>query len=65
MVTVEREDFEGSFMTTLTFTDGNEGQEIQVYVWEANAIETALKSMSLAQVKALRDTTGKSIIKEW
>lgn len=65
MVKVEREDFEGSFMTTLRFIDGNEGQEIQVYVWEANAIEAALASMSLAQVQALKGTVGKSTIKEW
>ena len=30
MVKVEREDFEKSFMVTLKFTNGNQGQEIQV-----------------------------------
>jgi hypothetical protein len=32
MVKVERIDFEDSFMTTLVFTDGKKGQEIQVYM---------------------------------
>jgi hypothetical protein len=49
----------------MRFKDGNQAQEIQVYVWEANAIETAIQSMSLAQVTALKNTVGKQTIKEW
>jgi hypothetical protein len=65
MVSVEREDIRDSFMTIMRFKDGNHAQEIQVYVWEANAIETAIQSMSLAQVTALKNTVGKQTIKEW
>ncbi len=65
MVSVEREDIKDSFITIMRFKDGNQAQEIQVYVWEANAIETAIQSMSLAQVTALKNTVGKQTIKEW
>ena len=65
MVKVERVDFEDSFMTTLIFTDGNKGQEIQVYAWEADAIEVSLKSLPLAAVMAFYNKSGKTTIKEW
>ena len=65
MVSVERVDKEESFITTLIFTNGNKGQEIQVYVWEADAIETALKTLSLQVVMALYNKSGKTTIKEW
>ena len=65
MVSVERVDKEESFITTLIFTNGNKGQEISVYVWEADAIETALKTLSLQVVMALYNKSGKTTIKEW
>ena len=65
MVKVERIDFEDSFMTTLVFTDGNKGQEIQVYAWEADAIEVSLKSLPLSAVMGFYNKTGKTTIKEW
>ena len=65
MVKVEREDFEDSFVTKLIFTDGNKGQEINVYAWEADAIETSLKSLPLAAVMGFYNKTGKTTIKEW
>jgi len=65
MVKVEREDFEESFVTKLIFTDGNKGQEISVYAWEADTIETALKGLPLAAVMAFYNKTGKKVIKEW
>jgi hypothetical protein len=65
MVKVERVDYEDSFMTTLVFTNGNQGQEIQVYAWEADAIEVSLKSLPLSAVMAFYDKTGKTTIKEW
>jgi hypothetical protein len=65
MVYVEREDFEESFVTILRFVNGNKGQEISVYAWEADAIESALQSLSLAQVMALYNRVGKSVIKDW
>ena len=65
MVSVERIDKEDSFTTTLVFTNGNKGQEIEVYTWEADSIETALKSLSLQAVMALYNKTGKTTIKEW
>ena len=65
MVKVERVDFEDSFMTTLIFTNGNQGQEIQVYTWEADAIEVSLKSLPLEAVMAFYNKTGKTTIKEW
>ena len=65
MIKVEREDFEKSFVTTLIFTNGNEGQEIQVYAWEADAIEASLKTLPLEAVLALYNKSGKSTIKEW
>ena len=65
MVKVEREDFEKSFVTTLTFTDGNEGQEIQVYAWEADAIEASLKTLPLEAVLGFYNKSGKTTIKEW
>ena len=65
MVKVERIDFEKSFMTTLVFTNGNQGQEIQVYAWEADAIEISLKSLPLSAVMGFYNKTGKTTIKEW
>jgi len=65
MVKVEREDFEKSFVTTLIFTDGNEGQEIQVYAWEADAIEASLKTLPLEAVLGFYNKSGKTTIKEW
>ena len=65
MVKIERIDTKDSFITTLVFTNGNQGQEISVYVWEADAIEVALKSMSLSIVQGFYDKTGSTIVKEW
>ena len=65
MVKVEREDFEESFMVTLIFTNGNKGQEIQVYAWEADAIEASLKTLPLAAVMGFYNKSGKKVIKEW
>ena len=65
MVKVEREDFEESFMVTLKFTNGNKGQEIQVYAWEADAIEASLKTLPLAAVMGFYNKSGKTTIKEW
>ncbi len=65
MVKVEREDFEESFMVTLIFTDGNKGQEIQVFAWEADSIEASLKTLPLAAVMAFYNKSGKKTIKEW
>lgn len=65
MVKVEREDFEKSFVTKLIFTDGDEGQEIQVYAWEADAIEASLKTLPLEAVLGFYNKSGKTTIKEW
>ena len=65
MVKVERIDFEDSFMTTLVFTDGNKGQEISVYAWEADAIEISLKSLPLSAVMGFYNKSEKTTIKEW
>jgi hypothetical protein len=65
MVKIERIDYEDSFMTTLIFTNENKGQEIQVYAWEADGIETALKSMPLSVVMGYYNKVGKTIVKEW
>ena len=65
MVKVEREDFEESFVTKLIFTDGNNGQEIQVYTWEADAIEASLKTLPLEAVLGFYNKSGKTTIKEW
>ena len=51
-ISVEREDLPESFVTILRFINGNETQEIQVYKWEANAIESKVKGLSAAQVLA-------------
>jgi hypothetical protein len=65
VVKVERVDYEDSFITTLIFTDGNKGQEISVYAWEADNIETALKSMPLEVVMGYYNKKGKTTVKEW
>ena len=65
MVKVERIDTKDSFTTTLVFTNGNLGQEISVYAWEADAIEAALKNMPLSIVQGFYDKTGKTVVKEW
>ena len=65
MVKVEREDFEKSFVTKLIFTDGNNGQEIEVYAWEADAIEASLKTLPLEAVLGFYNKSGKTTIKEW
>ena len=65
MVKVEREDVKGSFETILRLIDGNEAQELRVYVWEADVIIEKLKTMSLTAVNSLKNKTGKVIVKEW
>ena len=65
MVKVEREDIKGSFQTILRLIDGNEAQELKVYVWEADIIIEKLKTMSLTAVNSLKNKTGKVIVKEW
>ena len=65
MVKVEREDFEESFVTKLIFTDGDNGQEIEVYSWEADAIEASLKTIPEEAVLAFYNKSGKTTIKEW
>ena len=65
MVKIERIDYEDSFVTTLVFTNGNKGQEIQVYAWEADNIETALKSLPIAVIMGYYNKVGKTTIKEW
>tara|TARA_R110000822_G_scaffold121079_1_gene254828 strand:- start:1328 stop:1528 length:201 start_codon:yes stop_codon:yes gene_type:complete len=65
MVKVEREDIKGSFQTILRLIDGDEAQEILVYVWEADIIIEKLKTMPLTIVNSLKNKTGKVIVKEW
>jgi hypothetical protein len=65
MVKVEREDFEESFVTKLIFTDGNNGQEIYIYAWEADAIEASLKTLPLEAILGFYNKSGKTTIKEW
>lgn len=65
MVKVTRVDHPESFTSTLIFENENKGQEIQVYKWEANAIENKVKGMSLAQVMALYNLEDKRVIAEW
>jgi hypothetical protein len=65
MVKVEREDFEESFVTKLIFTDGNKGQEIYIYAWEADAIEASLKTLPLEAILGFYNKSGKTTIKEW
>jgi hypothetical protein len=62
---VEREDIKGSFQTILRLIDGNESQELQVYVWEADVIVAKIQGMSKASVLALKNTVSKSVVKEW
>ena len=52
-------------MTTLVFTNGNKGQEISVYAWEADNIESALKTLPLSVVMGYYNKTGKTLVKEW
>ena len=65
MVKVEREDTKGSFETILRLIDGNQAQELRVYVWEADLIIEKLKTMSLTEVNSLKNKTEKVIVKEW
>ena len=65
MVEVTRIDHPKSFMSTLKFENGNIGQEIQVYKWEANAIETKVKTLSIAQVMALYNLEDNRVIATW
>ena len=55
MVKVEREDIKGSFQTILRLIDGDEAQEILVYVWEADIIIEKLKTMPLTIVNSLKN----------
>ena len=65
MVSVEREDIVGSFISILRFINGNKSQEIQVYKWEANNIVTALQGLSLNTINTMYNLTGKSTVKTW
>ena len=59
-----REDKEKSFETKLIFQDGNEANEIMVYTWEADTIETAIKSMPWKKIKDYKKVKGIKTIKE-
>jgi len=65
MVKVERIDQNKSFETVLKFINGNETQEIRVYVWEADVIETALQSLSLSALNQFYTKSGTTTVKEW
>ena len=65
MVKVERIDYEDSFVTILKFTNGNKGQEVQVYTWEADNIESVLKTLPLSVVMGYYNKVGTTLIKEW
>ena len=62
---VEREDIAGSFQTILRLIDGNESQELSVYIWEADIIVAKLQGMSKTSVMALKNSVNKSVVKEW
>ena len=59
-----RHDKINSFQTKLIFQDGNSTNEIYVYVWEADNIETALKSLTWSKIKSYKSKTGSKTIKE-
>ena len=65
MVKLERIDVENSFITIFRFINGNEAQEIQVYTWEADAIETKVKNVSLATIGQLYNKSGTTLVKDW
>lgn len=62
---IEREDIKDSFITILRLFDqtGKSAQEIQVYVWEADAIESKVSSMTWNQINSFYTLEDKRIIK--
>lgn len=65
MVEVERIDVPNSFQTILKFNDGNTSQEIPVFSWEADAIESKLMSIDSVTINQIYTKTGKKPVKTW
>jgi len=65
MAKIERIDTEGSFMTTLRLIsdNGREATEINVPVWEVDAMETKIKNTTWVNIKALQAKKGTLTIK--
>lgn len=65
MVSVEREDIPESFISILRFKNGNKGQEIQVYKWEADVIVTKLQTFTLSAINTMYNLDVKTTVKSW
>jgi len=65
MAKIERIDTKGSFMTTLRLIsdNGKEATEINVPVWEVDAMETKIKSTTWNNIKLLQNKEGTTTIK--
>ena len=65
MAKIERVDTKGSFTTLLILTsdNGKETHEIHVPVWEADAMETKIKTATWLSIKTLRDKEGRKTVK--
>jgi len=65
MAKIERIDTKGSFMTTLRLIsdNGKEATEINIPVWEVDAMETKIKSTTWNNIKLLQNKEGTTTIK--
>jgi len=64
MVKIERIDLAGSFETMFKIRDGNTAEEIWVWAWEADNIETLIKATSWANISAILARDGTTTVKE-
>lgn len=65
MVKVERIDTEGSFTTMLrVFTDANSAVEINVPVWEADAMEDKIKAVTKTKINQLLNKSGTTVVRD-
>ena len=65
MVKIERVDTEGSFKTMLrVYITPNETVEINVPVWEADAMEDKIKAVTKTKITQLLNKSGTTVVRD-
>jgi len=65
MVKVERIDTEGSFNTCLkVYLSANEAVEINIPVWEADAMEDKIKAVTKTKITQLLNKSGTTVVRD-
>jgi len=63
MVKIERIDKAGSFETMFRISDGNTAEEIYVWAWEADNVESVLRTTSRERIQIILNKDGRKVVK--